>query len=310
MQLLPASAKRYIAENNIRFYTCDAVDIAVKLGLGARRTNTVLQAAFFKLSEVIPIDKAVGYMKEAIQKTYGRKGEDIVAMNCEAVDAGITHVHQVEVPEAWKNAVEEPADKSVETDRPDLKQYVEEILIPDSAMEGDSIPVSRFVKTNDGMIPSGTAAFEKRGVAISVPKWIPENCLQCNMCSFVCPHGAIRPFAVTEDEAAKSGAAALEMKGKDGDGRKFALAISSYDCAGCVPVSNPARQRTRLWRWFPSSLRNPRRSRRFSITWRSMWARKSVRRRQNPLRKWASGSRIWNSRVRARDAVSRLMQSW
>lgn len=231
--VLPASAKRYIAENNIRFYTCDAVDIAVKLGLGARRTNTVLQAAFFKLSEVIPIDKAVGYMKEAIQKTYGRKGEDIVAMNCEAVDAGITHVHQVEVPEAWKNAVEEPADKSVETDRPDLKQYVEEILIPDSAMEGDSIPVSRFVKTNDGMIPSGTAAFEKRGVAISVPKWIPENCLQCNMCSFVCPHGAIRPFAVTEDEAAKSGAAALEMKGKDGDGRKFALAISSYDCAGC-----------------------------------------------------------------------------
>lgn len=232
-EMLPASAKRYIAENDIQLYTCDAVKIATELGLGARRTNTVLQAAFFRLSNIIPIDKAVEYMKDAIRKTYGRKGEDIVSMNCKAVDSGVTHIHKVEIPESWKDAEEVAVEHSVETNREDLKRYVKDVLIPSAAMEGDSVPVSKFTETCDGMIPSGTAAFEKRGVAISVPKWIPENCIQCNMCAFVCPHGAIRPFAITEEEQKASNAPAVAMKGKNGGSYQFTMTISTYDCAGC-----------------------------------------------------------------------------
>ena len=228
---LPADAKRYIANNNIQFYTCDAVAIAVKLGLGARRTNTVLQAAFFRLANIIPIDKAVEYMKEAIKKTYGRKGEEIVSMNCNAVDAGIENIHKVDVPDSWKDAQDQPQETTIDTDREDLKKYIKDILRPSVAMDGDSIPVSDFLDTDDGSIPAGTAAFEKRGVAITVPKWIPENCIQCNMCAFVCPHGAIRPFAVTEEDCNASGAAAVPFRGNDE--YQFTMAVSTYDCAGC-----------------------------------------------------------------------------
>ena len=230
-QHLPAAAKRYIAENNIQFYTCDAVKIAVELGLGARRTNTVLQAAFFKLADIIPIDKAVVYMKDAIRKTYGRKGEEIVQMNCNAVDAGVENIHKVNVPESWKNAQDVETLHEIDADRDDLKTYVKDILVPSSAMAGDKIPVSKFLETQDGYIPSGTAAYEKRGVAVSVPKWISENCIQCNMCAFVCPHSAIRPFAITDSEAEASGADTLTANvNKD---YKFTMAVSTYDCTGC-----------------------------------------------------------------------------
>ena len=228
---LPADAKRYIAQNDIQFYTCDAVSIAVQLGLGARRTNTVLQSAFFKLADIIPIDQAIVYMKEAIKKTYGKKGEDIVAMNCGAVDAGAANIHKVEVPESWKTAEDAPVEVVIDTDREDLKTYVKDILIPSAAMNGDKIPVSKFLSTADGMVPSGTAAFEKRGVAVTVAKWNAPNCIQCNMCAYVCPHGAIRPFAVTAAEAEAAGAETIAIRGNAE--RQFTMAISSYDCAGC-----------------------------------------------------------------------------
>ncbi|MBR0374865.1 MAG: pyruvate:ferredoxin (flavodoxin) oxidoreductase [Mogibacterium sp.] len=228
---LPAKAKRYIAENDIKFYTCDAVKLAVEAGLGARRTNTVLQAAFFKLADIIPIDTAVGYMKDAIKKTYGKKGEDIVNMNCAAVDAGVANVHKVTVPASWKDAVDEVVPVVVDTDRADLKEYVENILIPHSAMAGDQIPVSKFLSTADGMLPAGTAAYEKRGVAIDVPAWDVQKCIQCNRCAYVCPHAAIRPFLMTAEQAEACGAATKPAN--TNKSLNFTMAISTYDCAGC-----------------------------------------------------------------------------
>ena len=246
---LPADAKKYIANNDIQFYTCDAAALAVEIGLGARRTNSVLQAAFFKLAGIIPIDKATEYMKAAIQKTYGRKGEEIVNMNCRAVDAGIENIHKVEVPEAWKTAEDAPQETVIDTERQDLKEYVQKILIPSTAMVGDNIPVSDFVDTDDGTIPAGTAAFEKRGVAINVPKWLPENCIQCNMCAFVCPHGAIRPFAVTEAEQQAAGAEVADFKGNNE--YKFTMAISTYDCAGCGSCVQCCPSKTRALEMVP-----------------------------------------------------------
>jgi pyruvate-ferredoxin/flavodoxin oxidoreductase len=228
---LPADAKKYIADNDIRFYTCDASKIASEIGLGARRTNSVLQAAFFKLADIIPIDDAVVYMKDAIKKTYGRKGDEIVNMNCRAVDAGIKEIHKVEVPDSWKSASGSAEEKPVDTDDKVLGTYVKDILEPSTGMVGDDIPVSKFVSTSDGMIPAGTSRFEKRGVAITVPKWIHENCIQCNMCAYVCPHSAIRPFVMTDDEVSASGADAVKA---NVDSRyNFTMAVSTYDCAGC-----------------------------------------------------------------------------
>ena len=239
---LPAKVKRYIANNNVQFYTCDAVSIAKKIGLGARRTNSVLQAAFFKLADIIPIDDAVGYMKDAIRHTYGKKGEDIVNMNLAAVDAGVNHIHKVVVPESWKTAADEaPAPKLVGRDK-DHTDYLNDILVPTNTLTGDAVPVSTFLSTVNGMIPSGTAAYEKRGIAADLPKWDFTKCMQCNWCSYVCPHGVIRPFVLNDAEA-EGVDGVLNMKGtKD---KKFTIAISALDCTGCGSCAQvcPAREK-------------------------------------------------------------------
>ena len=229
---LPAKVKRYIANNDIQFYTCDAVSIAKEIGLGARRTNTILQSAFFKLADIIPIDEAVGYMKDAIVKSYGKKGENIVQMNMAAVDAGLNNIHKVEVPESWKTVADDaPAAPMVGRDQAQTA-YLNDVLVPTNTLTGDDVPVSKFLDTVNGMIPAGTAAFEKRGIAADVPVWNVKNCMQCNWCSYVCPHGVIRPFVLTEAEEAEAGVAnVVPMKGtKD---KKFTIAISALDCTGC-----------------------------------------------------------------------------
>ncbi|QAT44055.1 pyruvate:ferredoxin (flavodoxin) oxidoreductase [Aminipila luticellarii] len=240
---LPAAAKRYIAKNNIQFYTCDAVSIAMNIGLGARRTNTVLQAAFFKLANIIPIDEAVGYMKDAIKKTYGAKGDKIVNMNLQAVDAGAKHIHKVEIPKNWADAEDLQEEKVIDGRDKLHTDYIKEILIPTNAMRGDSIPVSKFMDSVSGFIPSGTAAFEKRGIAVEIPKWLPENCMQCNWCSYSCPHGVIRPFVMDEKEAEESGAKTVKMKGCDD--KLFSIAVSALDCTGCGSCASvcPARNK-------------------------------------------------------------------
>ena len=228
---LPAKVKRYIANNNVQFYTCDAVSAAKEIGLGARRTNSVLQAAFFKLADIIPIDEAEGYMKDAIKKTYGKKGENIVKMNIAAVEAGINNVHKVDVPKSWATCPDDPeAAKLVGRDE-DMSKFLNDILVPMATMNGDNIPVSAYLTTQDGSEPSGTAAFEKRGIATDVPKWTKENCMQCNWCSYVCPHGVIRPFVMNEDEVAEVEGDYLDMKGAKG--KFFTLGISALDCTGC-----------------------------------------------------------------------------
>ncbi|WP_456078423.1 pyruvate:ferredoxin (flavodoxin) oxidoreductase [Mogibacterium diversum] len=228
---LPNAAKKYIAENNIEFYTCDAVKLANQVGLGSRRTNTVLQAAFFKIANIMPIDEAIDHMKSAIKKSYMSKGEDVVNMNCNAVDAGVTHVHKVKVPERWKNITVSDNKEQLQSDRPDLKKYLNDILTADAAMKGDEIPTSKFLDVADGMIPAGTAAYEKRGIAIDVPLWISENCIQCNLCAYSCPHGVIRAFALSEADA--EAAQATTLKSKANPDHKFMISISTVNCTGC-----------------------------------------------------------------------------
>ncbi len=240
---LPAKVKRYIANNDIQFYTCDAVSIAKKVGLGARRTNSVLQAAFFKLANIIPIDDAVTYMKDAIRKTYGNKGENVVNMNLAAVDAGVTHVHKVDVPASWADVPDDaPAEKLVGRDQMQT-DYLNKVLVPTNTLTGDLVPVSTFLDTANGMIPAGTAAFEKRGIAADVPHWDMANCMQCNWCSYVCPHGVIRPFVMNEDEAEPVKDSVLPMKGAKG--KFFTLGISALDCTGCGSCAEvcPARKK-------------------------------------------------------------------
>ena len=228
---LPDAAKKYIAENNIVFYTCDAVKLANQVGLGSRRTNTVLQAAFFKIANIMPIDEAIEYMKSAIKKSYMSKGEDVVNMNCNAVDAGVTHVHKVEVPKRWKSISVSDNMEQLQSDRTDLKKYLNDILTTDAAMKGDEIPTSKFLDVADGMIPAGTAAYEKRGVAIDVPLWISENCIQCNLCAYSCPHGVIRAFALSEADA--EAAQATTLKSKANPDHRFMISISTVNCTGC-----------------------------------------------------------------------------
>ena len=233
---LPGKVKRYIARNNIKFYTCDAVSIAKDIGLGARRTNTVLQAAFFKLAEIIPIDDAVKYMKDAIQKTYGAKGEKIVNMNMQAVDAGVTHIHKVEIPASWADAEDDTkVEPMVGRDKLHT-DYLNKILYTTNTMTGDNVPVSDFLDTATGMVPNGTAAYEKRGIAADVPHWEMANCIQCNMCSYVCPHGVIRPFVLDEKEAEPVKDSILPMRGEEG--KYFAIGISTMDCTGCGSCAN------------------------------------------------------------------------
>lgn len=250
-QKLPAKVKRYIAQNEIQFYTCDAVALAKEIGLGARRTNTVLQAAFFKLAEIIPIEEAENYMKEAIAKTYAAKGDDIVAMNQKAVDAGITHIKKVEIPAHWADLSEETAVKTVKGRDKLHTDYINQILIPMDSMKGDDIAVSAFLDTANGAIPSGTAAFEKRGIAVDVPKWNGENCMQCNWCSYVCPHGVIRPFAMTEEEAEGSGAETIAMKGHPD--KRFTIAISALDCTGCGSCAEVCPSRKKALEMVPAA---------------------------------------------------------
>ena len=241
-QHLPASVKRYIAENGIHFYTCNAVDIAKRVGLGARRTNSVLQAAYFTIARIIDINEAVGYMKDAIVKTYARKGQNIVDMNCAAVDGGVESVHEVTVPDSWKTVPEDPAPEKLVGRDQFHTDYLNDILVPTNSLAGDSCPVSVFVETANGMLPSGTTAYEKRGIAADLPHWCPGNCMQCNMCSMVCPHGVIRPFVLTAEEA-KDYPEAKPMKGtKD---KYFILGFSAKDCTGCGSCASvcPARKK-------------------------------------------------------------------
>ncbi|HML37679.1 MAG TPA: pyruvate:ferredoxin (flavodoxin) oxidoreductase [Bacillota bacterium] len=225
---LPAAMKRYIAKNDINFYTINATAIAEEIGLG-NRINMVMQAAFFKLAKVIPLDDAVKYLKEAVEHSYGKKGEKIVKMNNAAIDRGITDIKKVTVPADWADAKD--SDK-VKRDVPD---FIEEVLIPMTRQEGDDLPVSAFVDREDGTFPAGTAAYEKRGVAVNVPKWKPENCIQCNQCSFVCPHASIRPVLVTADEKAKAPAGFDTIKtiGKGLEGLEYRMQLSPMDCMGC-----------------------------------------------------------------------------
>ncbi|MCK5567167.1 MAG: pyruvate:ferredoxin (flavodoxin) oxidoreductase, partial [Actinomycetia bacterium] len=226
---LPGSMKKYLAENDIEFYIIDATDIALDIGLGSR-INMIMQAAFFNLAKVIPLDDAVKYMKEAIKKTYGKKGEKIVQMNYDAVDKGIEALNKVEIPQDWKNAV--GIADIVEAQEPD---YIRNILRVSNRQEGDSIPVSAFVGVEDGTFPQGTSAYEKRGIAVNVPQWQKDNCIQCNQCSYVCPHAAIRPVLLTEDEAGKASKdfESIQAKGKGLDGLKYRIQVSTLDCTGC-----------------------------------------------------------------------------
>ena len=239
---LPGKVKRYIAQNNVQFYTCDAVTMAKEIGLGARRTNSILQAAFFKLANIIPIEEAEGYMKDAIAKTYKKKGQDIVDMNCKAVDAGLNHIHKVEVPESWKNAADDAPAAPLEGRDKLHTEFLNDILVPTANLTADNVPVSKFMDTVTGMMPAGTAAYEKRGVAADLPHWNVKNCMQCNWCASVCPHAVVRPFVMTEAEA-EGVADAVTMKGaKD---KKFTLGWSLMDCTGCGSCAEvcPARNK-------------------------------------------------------------------
>ena len=234
---LPASMKRYIAENDIKFYTIDATHIAKEIGLGGR-INTILQAAFFKLSGIIPADRAVTLMKEAATKSYSKKGEKIVAMNHAAIERGVEGAKEVKVPESWKIAKDEEKAVTVTGARKDLVDFVRNIQVPVNAQKGDDLPVSTFVDCADGTMPQGSAAYEKRGIAVDVPEWQPENCIQCNFCSYVCPHAVIRPVVMTEEEAASApeGMKMVDMTGMPG--KKFAMTVSSLDCTGCGSCAN------------------------------------------------------------------------
>lgn len=229
---LPNKMKKYIAENNIKFYIIDGVDIAKDVGLGGR-INTILQSAFFKIASIIPIDAVVKFMKDAATKSYGKKGEKIVMMNHQAIDRGVSGFKEIAVPESWKNLKDTCHTDLAKSDRPELTKYVNNILNPVNAYKGNTLPVSAFVDHVDGTVPQGSAAFEKRCTAVDVPEWIPENCIQCNFCSYVCPHAVVRPFALTEGELA-SAPGNLKYKDMTGiAGMKFTVTPSVKDCTGC-----------------------------------------------------------------------------
>ena len=224
---LPANLKRYIAENDINFYTINATKIASEVGLGGR-TNMVMQAAFFKLSEVLPLDEAIEHLKNSIVTAYGDKGEHIVEMNYAAVDRGIESLVKVDVPEAWKDA-EETEEKQ------DVPEFIREILEPMNRQEGDNLPVSAFVGREDGTFPHGTAAYEKRAIAVEVPRWIPDHCIQCNQCSLVCPHATIRPFLLDEEEKENAPESFVTKKaiGRGLENLEYKIQVSVLDCTGC-----------------------------------------------------------------------------
>ncbi len=249
---LPASVKSYIANNNVKFYTINATQIAINLG-NAKVKNTVLQSAFFTLAKILPINEAIDYMKKAAYKSYIKKGQAIVDLNYAAIDAGKDAINEVTVPASWKNAgVDAPVAK-VTGKRAELVDFVNDIVVPVGAMKGDSLTVATFAKYADGTFPQGSAAYEKRGVAVTVPQWNPEHCVQCNNCAFVCPHACIRPLAMTEEEAAAAPAATkFTAKPVIKTAYKFTMAVSPLDCMGCTlcvkacPVNNNPKLGTAL----------------------------------------------------------------
>ena len=230
---MPAVAKRYIANNNVNVYLIDAIDLAAKVGMG-KRTNTVLQSAFFALAKVLPAEDALQYMKDAATKSYMKKGQAIVDANHKAIDAGATAFHKFEVPADWATAEDKPSELSIEG-RAAIVEQVKNLLEPINRMDGDSLPVSAFEKHVDGQWELGASQYEKRGVAVMVPHWDETKCIQCNQCSYVCPHATIRPIALTADEAAAApeNMRMIDAKGKGADGLKFAIAVSPLDCMGC-----------------------------------------------------------------------------
>ena len=236
---LPGQVKAFIANHDIKFYTIDGVKIGIETGMGPTRINTILQSAFFKLTGIIPEEQAIELMKAAAKATYGRKGDDVVQKNWAAIDAGAKQVVEVKVPESWKDAEDEGLFMAHATHgAQEAQDFVNNIQCKINAQEGNTLPVSAFTEYVDGTTPSGTAAYEKRGIAVNVPVWQPENCIQCNRCAYVCPHAAIRPVALTEEEAANApeGMATLPMAGmKD---YKFTMTVSAYDCTGCGSCAN------------------------------------------------------------------------
>ena len=235
---LPGQVKAFIADHNIKFYTIDGIKIGKEIGLGGR-INTVLQSAFFKLASIIPEEEAIDLMKKAAKATYGRKGDKIVQMNYDAIDAGAKQVVEIEVPESWKSCEDEGLfTPEVKGGKDDVVAFVKNIQSKVNAQEGNNLPVSTFTDYADGSTPSGSAAYEKRGIAVDIPVWQSENCIQCNRCAYVCPHAVIRPVALTEDELAKApeGTKAIDMIGMPG--MKFTMTVSAYDCTGCGSCVN------------------------------------------------------------------------
>ena len=236
---LPGQVKAFIANHNIKFYVIDGVKIGIETGMGPTRINTILQSAFFKLAKIIPEEKAIELMKAAAKATYGRKGDDVVAKNWAAIDEGAKQVVEVKVPESWKNAEDEGLTTThAESGRADAVKFVNTIQAKVTSQEGNNLPVSAFADYVDGTTPSGTSAYEKRGIAVNVPVWNPENCIQCNRCSFVCPHAVIRPVAMTAEEAAAApeGIQTMPMTGMPD--YTFTMAISQLDCTGCGSCAN------------------------------------------------------------------------
>ncbi len=231
---LNAETKRYIAKNNIQLYTINAIDLAIKVGMG-KRTNTILQSAFFSLAKVMPEADAIRYMKEAAERSYAKKGMDVVEKNWNAIDAGATAYVKIDVPASWADAVDAPADHNL-VGNADTIELVKNILTPVNKMDGDSLPVSAFENYVDGQFALGASAYEKRGVAVTVPLWDETKCIQCNNCAYVCPHATIRPFALTEEEAAKAPKGAKIVPVKAGKGKgvySYTMAVSPLDCMGC-----------------------------------------------------------------------------
>ncbi len=241
---LPAPVKAYIAKNSINFYIINAIKVAKEIGLG-NKTNTVLQSAFFSIANIIPADQAIDYMKKAAYKSFAKKGDDIVNMNYAAIERGAGEVVKVDVPASWANCEGDLPNVKAVSERKDLESFINNIQSPCNAQRGDELPVSTFTSMPDGTFPQGSAAFEKRGIAVDVPEWIPENCIQCNQCSIVCPHAVIRPVIMTEEEASKAPAS---MKTKDATGmagHKFTMAVSVLDCTGCGACVNTCPAKTK-----------------------------------------------------------------
>ncbi|MDR0325237.1 MAG: pyruvate:ferredoxin (flavodoxin) oxidoreductase, partial [Oscillospiraceae bacterium] len=239
---LPGPMKRYIANNKIRLYIVDGIGLARGINKRGLGVNVILQAAFFKLAmtSIIPLDDAVKYMKDAIVKSYGRKGQDVVDMNWKCVDAGIENVREIAVPAGWANAGGEYPAHHVTGNRPELVEFIKEVLLPVSGQRGDALPVSTFTGVENGTFPQGSAAYEKRGIAVDVPEWIPDNCIQCNQCSYVCPHAVIRPFVLDGKEAAGApgNLKKTKMTGKGLEAYEYSVTLSPLDCSGCGICAN------------------------------------------------------------------------